>query len=116
MSRSPDDISATPTGLKKVGDARLEITWADGHVSDYPAHYLRQHCPCAGCVDEWTGERRMAPGTIPVDLKMLSVEIVGQYALTFTWGDGHRTGIYSFKTLRALCPCDQCQAQALASA
>jgi len=108
--------SATPVGIKKIGDARLEITWEEGHVSAYPASYLRERCPCAGCVDEWTGEKRIAPGTIPTDLKMVTIDLVGQYALTFTWSDGHRTGIYSFQMLRGLCPCDQCQAQALASA
>ena len=116
MSRSLSEINATPTGLKKVGEGKLEITWADGHVSGYPAHYLRQHCPCAACVDEWTGEKRLAPGIIPTDLRMMSVEIVGQYALTFAWSDGHWTGIYSFQSLRALCPCDECRALALASA
>ena len=108
--------SATPVGIKKIGDARLEITWEEGHVSAYPASYLRERCPCAGCVDEWTGEKRIAPGTIPTDLKMVTIDLVGQSALTFTWSDGHRTGIYSFQMLRGLCPCDQCQAQALASA
>jgi len=116
VSRSLSEINATPTGLKKVGEGKLEITWADGHVSGYPAHYLRQHCPCAACVDEWTGEKRLAPGIIPTDLRMMSVEIVGQYALTFAWSDGHWTGIYSFQSLRALCPCDECRALALASA
>jgi len=115
MSQSSNQ-SAIPVGIKKIGDARLEIAWEDGHVSAYPAYYLRERCPCAGCVDEWTGEKRIAPGTIPTDLKMVTIDLVGQYALTFTWSDGHRTGIYSFQTLRGLCPCDHCQAQALASA
>ena len=25
------------------------------------------------------------------------------------WADGHDTGIYSYDTLRQLCPCEQCQ-------
>lgn len=116
MSSHPDQTRTTPTNLKKIGQARLEITWADGHISDYSAHYLRQHCPCAACVEEWTGEKRLVSGTIPTDLQLLSVEIVGQYALTFTWSDGHRTGIYSFPFLRTLCPCETCRAPAQASA
>jgi DUF971 family protein len=113
MSRSFGQRSTTPVGIKKIGEARLEIAWDDGHVSAYAAHYLRQRCPCAGCVDEWTGEKRIALGTIPTDLKIRSIDIVGQYALNFVWSDGHSTGIYSFQTLRSLCPCDQCQASAL---
>jgi len=101
--------STQPVGIKKVGSRRLEITWEDGHVSSYPANYLRERCMCAQCVDEWTGEKRIAPGTISPDLEMLGVEVVGQYALSFIWSDGHRTGIYSFQNLREFCPCDQCQ-------
>jgi DUF971 family protein len=33
---------------------------------------------------------------------------VGNYAVSFTWADGHSTGIYSFRLLRHLCPCDAC--------
>ncbi|RMG51832.1 MAG: DUF971 domain-containing protein [Acidobacteria bacterium] len=109
MTIPSDHNIATPVSIKKRGDTALEITWGDGHVSTYPARYLRQHCPCASCIDEWTGEKRLAPDSVPVDLKMLSVELVGQYALNFTWSDGHGTGIYSFQTLRRLCPCDQCR-------
>jgi DUF971 family protein len=33
---------------------------------------------------------------------------VGNYALQLTWGDGHATGIYSFRYLRTLCCCKRC--------
>ena len=33
---------------------------------------------------------------------------VGNYAVSFTWQDGHNTGIYSFRLLRQLCPCEAC--------
>jgi DUF971 family protein len=98
-----------PVGIKKIGSRRLEMTWADGHTSLYQAGYLRERCQCAQCVDEWTGQKYVAPGSVSPALEMVGVEIVGQYALTFTWSDGHRTGIYSFQYLRQLCPCEQCQ-------
>lgn len=109
MPPGSDQKNATPLGIKKIGQSRLEITWQDGHISHYAAHDLRQRCPCAACVDEWTGERLLAPESIPGDLKIMGIEIVGQYALNFNWSDGHRTGIYSFPRLRTLCPCDRCQ-------
>ena len=37
------------------------------------------------------------------------IQLVGRYALHFRWSDGHSTGIYSFETLRQICPCPQCQ-------
>jgi DUF971 family protein len=36
------------------------------------------------------------------------IEPVGGYALSFTWFDGHASGIYSYKLLRGLCQCDDC--------
>lgn len=40
-----------------------------------------------------------------------SAELVGNYAVRFVWRDGHDTGIYEFRALRDLCPCDACRAR-----
>jgi DUF971 family protein len=37
------------------------------------------------------------------ELRIENVELVGRYALTFRWSDGHDTGIYSFRYLREIC-------------
>jgi DUF971 family protein len=50
-----------------------------------------------------TGQRMLDPASVPDDLAIESVDIVGRYALTFRWSDGHQTGIYSFHLLRELC-------------
>jgi DUF971 family protein len=50
-----------------------------------------------------TGQRMLDPDTVPDDLSIESIQIVGRYALTFRWSDGHQTGIYSFRLLRGLC-------------
>ena len=42
-------------------------------------------------------------------LEIDGIEPVGNYALSFKWFDGHGTGLYSFKYLRALCHCDLCR-------
>lgn len=95
----------------KKGDKALTITWGDGHVSTYALPYLRENCPCAVCVDEWTRVKRVQPGSIPNNIMLVNVDAVGQYALRFIWSDGHNTGIYSFEHLRKLCPCQACAAQ-----
>jgi DUF971 family protein len=100
--------SVRPTAIKKIGATEIHILWSDGHASTYRASYLRRHCRCALCVDELTGRPVLAPEAIPDDLTLLSVELVGQYALHFRWSDGHSTGIYPFAHLRALCPCEHC--------
>ena len=38
----------------------------------------------------------------------MHLEAVGNYAVSFTWQDGHNTGIYPYRLLRRLCPCPAC--------
>jgi DUF971 family protein len=98
----------TPSLVKRVSPTQTDITWNDGHFGSYPSWYLRENCPCASCVDEFSGERRVGHGNIPSILERVSVAPVGNYALSFGWSDGHSTGIYTFDYLRRICPCAQC--------
>ena len=95
--------AATPREIMQEGDARVRITWADGQVCRYTAPSLRRLCPCAQCVNEWTGERMLQPREISEALQIVDIQIVGRYALNFKWSDGHETGIYSFRLLREMC-------------
>ena len=92
----PEEVGPTEDGT------RLRIAWKDGHVSTYAPRDLRLRCPCAGCVDELSGERILVPAMVPEDIYPLSIDYVGRYALRFTWSDGHATGIYPFEYLRKL--------------
>jgi hypothetical protein len=38
-------------------------------------------------------------------------QIVGNYAIQFSWDDGHNSGIYTWDYLLRICPCPQCQAK-----
>jgi DUF971 family protein len=86
------------------GARRLVVQWDDGHVSTYPLDYLRSWCPCAGCQGHAAQTRYL--DRVGEQLEHLSG--VGNYAVTPVWADGHSTGIYSFRLLRGLCPCDDC--------
>lgn len=97
-----------PVDMDWVENGVLGITWNDGHKSVYPVRFLRQHCPCAACTDEWTGELRIKPDQIPLLIMVKDIEAVGRYALRFKWNDGHDTGIYSFSWLRRMCQCESC--------
>lgn len=103
----------TPTLVKRVSPVRTDVAWNDGHVSSYPSWYLREKCMCASCVDELSGVRKIAHGSIPSGLERVSVAPVGNYALQFGWSDGHNTGIYTFEYLRQLCPCPECLPEGL---
>ena len=93
---TPREVAPTADG------ARLRITWEDDAVHEYAPRALRLACPCAGCVDEMTGEALLRPGRVPEDVYPLEIQYVGRYALTFHWSDGHRTGIYPWDLLRRL--------------
>ncbi len=101
--------STTPIAIKKRGNRSLQITWEDGHISLYPFRYLRQHCRCAGCVEEWTGKALLDKESIPLNLLGLSAELTGNYAISFSFSDHHNTGIYHFDHLREICPCELCK-------
>jgi DUF971 family protein len=92
-----------PREIMQDGDAGLRITWADGKACLYDAPSLRRACPCAQCVNEWSGQRMLKPEDVSDDLKIGDISIVGRYALNFRWSDGHETGIYSFRYLRDFC-------------
>jgi DUF971 family protein len=63
---------------------------------------LRRSCPCAGCIDEWTGEPRLDPASISADVRPQELRPVGRYAIQITWSDGHSSGLYTFDLLRKL--------------
>ena len=94
--------------IEKIDDDRLRIVWEDGHRSEYTFRYLRQNCPCAVCKDEWTGERLLDPERVEATLRAERAELVGNYALSFGFSDGHGTGLFSFEALRRLCTCKEC--------
>ncbi len=100
---------AIPRVVKRVTPLQTDVTWSDNHVSSYPSWYLRENCPCASCVEEFTGKRMITSGSISSTLERVDVSPVGKYALNFAWSDGHTTGIYTFDYLRQLCPCPQCR-------
>jgi DUF971 family protein len=96
------DPKTRPTRIAQHGRAELAIDWADGRTSLYGVRALRLACGCASCVDEWTGENRLDPASVPADVQPLSIESVGRYAIQIAWSDGHDSGIYPFVRLRAL--------------
>ena len=98
-----------PKNIKQIDPTKLGITWTDGHESIYGVRHLRESCPCANCIDEWTGEKRLDPNSIPDNICPTKLHSVGLYAIQFSWTDGHDTGLYSHDLMRKLCQCVECQ-------
>ena len=107
-SGEPRMINNQPQSIDKRGDEELSITWEDGHNSVFSFRHLRLSCPCAMCKDEFTGALKLDPASVPNTLTAGRADLVGQYALSFAFSDGHTTGIYSFEYLREICPCREC--------
>lgn len=101
-------LNFTPRSIEKVEDAELRIVWDDGHETALDFALLRRQCPCAACKDEWTGEALLDPASVPETVAAIRADTVGNYALSFTFSDGHGTGIYTFEMLRKLCRCPEC--------
>ncbi len=85
------------------------ITWKDGVVSTFDTTMLRKNCPCASCnadrqqrtaTTELFPILKKDPGAGPP--QAVGARLVGNYALHLQWSDGHDTGIYDFRLLRAL--------------
>jgi len=97
----PAQTAPEPTQLELAGNA-LAVTWNDGGRVALPARLLRQQCPCAACVDEWTNKRTIAAESVPADIVLREVRPVGNYAAQLAFSDGHETGIFTWKLLREL--------------
>lgn len=99
----------------------IEITWKDGHTSEWSFTWLRDACPCAACVKEreLSGRAIGAPRPQPIKasstpkppMRPFRTRAIGNYAVSFDWNDGHRTGIYSWWYLRSVCQCPTCVAE-----
>ena len=96
-----------PVEIGRAHQHDVKVRWQDGHESVYPARALRLACPCAGCIDEMTGQVRLVTTSIPEDVHPVAVNVVGRYAINIKWSDGHNTGLYAFDKLRAMCSCCQ---------
>lgn len=122
--QSPPHAPTAATDPKSVkvnltSGTGMDIEWGDGHVSHYSFVYLRDACPCAMCEEERgkTGRRPGEPAVTPPGqlvifkptAKPVSAEGVGKYAIKFSWNDNHDLGIYSWKFLREVCPCEECK-------
>lgn len=93
----PNDVSVVvdrPAGI-------ITLRWVDDLEVAFNLVEVRLGCPCATCRmhrdhgdDVWP-----RPGS-PIPLAIDDAEMHGAWGLSFTWNDGHATGIYPFEIFR----------------
>jgi DUF971 family protein len=95
-----------------LNESGVVIEWKDGHRGVYSNAKLREACPCALCQGERTplgpvGALPVIP-SVPADVMATKCRTVGLYAFSFSWSDGHDSGIYPYDYLREICECEEC--------
>jgi DUF971 family protein len=108
-----DAIKPLKVKVDKTGGTGVVIDWADGHRSAWSFAWLRAACPCATCHEERDKDGRAAGVARAKAASLLpmfeaapqprDVTKVGNYAVRFTWNDGHEAGLYSWDYLRNVC-------------
>lgn len=89
-----------PTKISIKDKKNLLIEWNDKSKTVIPVRTLRYYCPCAECKKD--REERSA-SYIPIygddQINLTNIEMIGNYAVKFSWEDGHNTGMYEYDYL-----------------
>jgi DUF971 family protein len=91
-----------PTAIELHRQSKtLDLRYADGSQYTLPCEYLRVYSPSAEVRGHGPGQETLQVGKINVTIT--DIKAVGNYALQFTFSDGHDTGLYAWGYLHDLC-------------
>jgi len=107
------DARPWPTELRlRAQGAELAVTFDNGDSFELSAEYLRVESPSAEVKGHGRGQEVTVSGKRNV--RILSLEPVGNYAVKISFSDGHATGLYAWDYLHRLGrECDEIWAQYL---
>ncbi|KAA3613031.1 MAG: DUF971 domain-containing protein [Calditrichaeota bacterium] len=93
-----------PKSVEQISDQAIAIKWDDESESVFFAEKVRGQCPCATCKDEEKPKEN--PFKIlkanPNNVFFRNWEMIGRYAIRFSFSDGHNAGIYTFEHLKEI--------------
>jgi len=92
MDHEPERIS--------VDAGSVTISWIDGASTTISGDRLRSSCPCAECREHEAKPRSIIQ--IGDRSTIADAQLIGGYAIRFTFGDGHADGIYPYGILREM--------------
>ncbi|MCH8475277.1 MAG: DUF971 domain-containing protein [Opitutales bacterium] len=93
-----------PVNIQTIGE-EIAIAWSDGSESFFPMPFLRKHSPSAENVGEYDIFGNKYGGQAPSEhngVQIIGWSMVGNYAIKFSFSDGHNTGLFSFGLLKGL--------------
>ncbi|MFZ9915746.1 MAG: gamma-butyrobetaine hydroxylase-like domain-containing protein [Phycisphaerales bacterium] len=104
----PTTPEPRPQHLDVNREKGMTVRWDDGVERFLSVGDLRRHSPSADAKQLREQLARNPLTVLPASkasgpLAIAGVEPVGHYALRIRFTDGHDTGIYSWRYLRALC-------------
>jgi DUF971 family protein len=65
---------------------------------------VRRACPCASCVEEFTGKKLLKDEDVPEDITPVKIVPRGNYGVMIEWSDGHDSGIFTYDKLQGMLP------------
>ncbi len=92
--------------IEQISDQVIAIKWDDETESVFFAEKTRGACPCATCKEGKENKPKTNPFKIlkanPNNVAFNNWELIGRYAIRFTFSDGHDAGIYTFEHLKEI--------------
>ncbi|MFP6616909.1 MAG: P-loop NTPase [Candidatus Hydrogenedentota bacterium] len=80
----------------------IHVEWPDGETDQIPNKKVRIACQCASCIEEYTGELLLDPSSVSDNIQATGVQVLGNYAASIAWDDGHSSGIFTWNRLREI--------------
>ncbi len=89
-----------PLEIIGLGKREVRFVWDDESEDVWTTRELRIKCSCAVCQSEVTGERLLDPRSVPEDITVADMNLMGNYGVGIHFSYGHTTGIFRFRELK----------------
>ncbi len=94
-------MSDIPVTIRlRKASCQITLEYEDGTSFDLPFEYLRVYSPSAEVKGHGPGDGVLQTGK--ENVRIISIEPIGRYALRFVFDDGHDTGLYTWEYLYEL--------------
>ena len=103
ISRIKFGGAAQPVVQYDEDNKKVEVIYPGAKVYRIAAADVRRACKCAHCVDEMTAQQVLDPASVPDDLGATNIAVMGNYAVSIHFSDGHTSAIFPYDYLKEIC-------------